>query len=78
MELTKHIVAEMDGSMIQRCLICGEVISDYRNAMWPNGQSAPKGWESGPVYVSNTKNPQIFKTESAMSQEDFEMVKNCK
>jgi hypothetical protein len=78
MELTKHIVAEMDESMVQRCIIFGEVISDYRNCSYLLDQGPPKGYSAGAVYVSNTKNPQIFLTEAAMSEKDFEMVKNCR
>ena len=62
MKYIKHIVAEMDESLIQRCLICGEVISDYRNTMAPVG-TVISGFPQGPVYVSDSKNPQIFSSE---------------
>ncbi len=64
MELRKYIshqVIDMDATMVQNCVICGENICDYRNAMWPNDQPAPKGFASGPVFVS-AGNPKIFKT----------------
>lgn len=48
----KHTVGEMDEDMVQRCVICGEIISDYRNAMVPAGQKLPKGFEPGIIYVS--------------------------
>ncbi len=47
----RHIVTEMDESMVQKCVLCGETISDYRNAMWPLEQGPPKGFGTGPVYV---------------------------
>ncbi len=73
----KHIVANMDGSMVQRCLICGEIISDYRNAMWPSGQSPPSGWGSGPVYIL-AGNPTTYMSESAISEKDLQESINCK
>lgn len=68
----KHIVADMDNSMIQRCIICGEIISDYTNAMWPSGQSPPKGFGAGEVYISKG-----FPTISTI-QEPEEGFENCK
>ena len=29
---------------VQRCVICGFVLSDYRGAVVPEGQTLPKGW----------------------------------
>lgn len=55
---TKHFVLTMDGSYVQRCLFCGEVISDYRNTMSPAGTPPPQGVPAGNVYVSNG-NPRI-------------------
>lgn len=74
---TRHIVADMDASMVQRCLICGEIISDYRNAMWPNGQDPPKGWGSGPVYVLGG-NPTTYMSEAAMAETSMLESENCK
>lgn len=48
----QHYVTEMDESMMQRCLYCGEVVSDYRNAMWPADQGPPRGFPTGELYVS--------------------------
>lgn len=52
MHFTKHIVADMDDSMIQRCLICGTVISDYQNTFYPKDQEPTKGFPAGEIYVS--------------------------
>ena len=57
----KHTVIEMDESMVQYFVICGEIISDYRNAMWPSGQPAPKGYSSGEIFVQKG-NPTITTT----------------
>lgn len=48
----KHEVVEMDENMIQRCVVCGCIISDYRNCAWPSDQSPPSGFVAGSVYVS--------------------------
>jgi hypothetical protein len=32
---------------VQRCARCGEVLSDYRNAMIPEGDPLPVGWAVG-------------------------------
>ena len=47
----KHQVINMDESMVQNCVLCGECISDYRNAMWPQNQKPPTGWPAGAVFV---------------------------
>lgn len=47
---TKHIVGELVGG-IQRCVICGLVITDYRNAMVPDDTPPLRGFPEGPVYV---------------------------
>lgn len=59
MNFTQHQVAEMDSTMVQRCLICGEVISDYRGMIGPIDNPLPQGYAPGAVYVSNTRNPRI-------------------
>jgi hypothetical protein len=69
----KHIVSEMDETMIQRCIMCGEVISDYSHTAWPAGQSPPKGWAAGVVYVMPGC-PTIMTTEIPENA-DFD---NCK
>jgi len=49
--ITRHVVTEMDETMIQRCVICGKVISDYSNSAWPEGQQLPKGFEAGEIFT---------------------------
>ena len=62
----KHLVGNLvDG--IQRCIICGEIINDYTDVMYPAGQPAPKGFPAGPVYVSGT-NPKIY---TSIEEEDY-------
>ncbi len=58
-EFIKHYMNDMNESMIQNCIFCGETISDYSNAMWPSSQSAPKGFGAGEVYVSKG-NPTVL------------------
>lgn len=48
---TEHIVNEMDESMVQRCVLCGEVIEDYNGCSWPANQDPPTGWPAGSVFV---------------------------
>ena len=50
-EYTSHFVTEMDESMIQRCIYCGELISDYRGSMTPEGQGTIRGFD-GKIFVS--------------------------
>lgn len=73
MDIIKHIVIDMDESMVQRCIICGEVISDYTNTMKPKGDPMPKGFPSGDVYVIKGKG---FTTSSTVLKEN-ETFKNC-
>jgi hypothetical protein len=40
---------------IQRCIICGEIIIDYRNVMYPKDQDPPKAWSVGLIFVTKTK-----------------------
>jgi hypothetical protein len=70
---TRHIVAEMDESMVQRCLICGIIISDYRNTMSPAGTPPPVGYAAGEVFVSEG-NPRI----SGISLIEGTEYENCK
>lgn len=58
----KHTVVDMDESMVQRCVLCGEVISDYRNSIAPEGTPPLKGWAAGDIYVSERKNPRTTMT----------------
>lgn len=68
----EHYVSDMDESMVQCCVFCGEIITDYSNAMWPNGQMVPKGFPAGLVYVY-PGNPRT----TATIIEDDEFIK-CK
>lgn len=45
-----HVAGEYT-DLIQRCVVCGEILVDNRNAMVPVGSSAPKGFPRGPVTV---------------------------
>lgn len=73
MKYTKHIAGKFENWM-QHCIICGEVISDYRNSMMPVGSPPPAGFPEGDVYISHSKNPQMFSREIA-SDDTFE---DCK
>ena len=70
----KHQVVDMDESMIQNCVLCGEEICDYSNASWPSGQGAPKGYPAGSVFVSIQTSPQQFTREIS----DRDTYENCK
>lgn len=72
-QYTKHVVGEMV-ELVQRCLICGEVISDYRNAWYPAGQDAPTGWAPGELFVSSG-NPIMFAT--SISDEEMQVAVDC-
>ena len=49
---TKHYVNEMDSSQVQKCIICGETIADYRNVSSSDGKPI-KGFPPGEIYVSS-------------------------
>ena len=53
-----HLAGELI-DLVQRCVRCGIVISDYRHAAWPPGQDAPTGFAPGPVTVSASGNPRV-------------------
>lgn len=57
-KFTHHVVADMDESMVQRCVICGFVVSDYRNVMCPAGSPPSRGFDAGSIFVSGG-NPRI-------------------
>jgi hypothetical protein len=59
----KHHVIDMDESMIQRCILCGEVICDYRDVTYRLEDGPPKGFGAGNVYISKSGNPTVFKTD---------------
>lgn len=54
----KHIVGPFEGGM-QFCLICGEVILDYRRSLWPVDQPPPSGFAEGEIYIQG-KNPTSY------------------
>lgn len=72
---TKHILGEFYEG-IQRCILCGEIIHDYRNVLYsPNEDGTPiieKGWVSGEFYSSNGY-PIIMLTNKPLNVE----IKNC-
>lgn len=71
MKYIKHIAGVLKDS-VQRCIICGDVITDYRNTMVcqnPDGTvPALNGFPEGDVYLSIQKSPQISTT--MLSNED--------
>jgi hypothetical protein len=51
-----HIAGRyLDG--VQRCVRCGLILADYRNAAWPVGQEPPSGWTEGSHVVIEGHNP---------------------
>lgn len=68
MKLTKHRVKEMQGG-VQKCIDCGKIITDYRNAVVPSGQGALQGFPEGNVYMS-TGNPRMSCSDAGLSPED--------
>lgn len=70
----EHQVVDMDETMVQHCIVCGEVINDYRNAMWPIDQGPPTGYSTGSVYISG-KNPTVFVTTRPNRIED--VIQKC-
>jgi hypothetical protein len=51
-----HVAGKMI-DWVQPCTRCGEVLSDYRNAMYPEGTPPPSGWEEGAHIEVLTGNP---------------------
>jgi len=49
---TKHVVKAMGKALIQRCEICGEIISDYRFVSYPKSFDPPKGFPEGNVFIT--------------------------
>lgn len=59
-----HIAGSMING-VQRCVICGFEIADYRNGMVfpaPKQGDTIQGWAEGDIYFSETKNPTIINT----------------
>jgi len=69
----RHVIGELTDN-IQRCVICGEVVNDYRGAMWPAGQEAPTGFPKGDIYVSAQGNPKMFCSDIS----EYDTYINCK
>ncbi len=69
----KHIVGEFDG-IKQHCVICGEAIIDYTNAMWaPPIPNPLPSYLEGALYISMGVNPTI--TKSTLEPTDVSL--NC-
>lgn len=49
MQFEEHVAGPYEG-MIQYCVLCGAILCDYRNAMWPAGQKPPAGFPEGTVF----------------------------
>jgi hypothetical protein len=71
MKYIKHVLGEFDQELqIQRCLICGQIIHDYRNCISTEPIS---GWESGEHFVKEG-----FPTIFTSSLDEGENFVNCK
>lgn len=66
----EHYVMKMDGSLVQRCVVCGSVISNYTRTMQPVDTPPPRGFDEGSVYVRKGK-PTISTT---LKPKDEEIV----
>lgn len=69
---TKHILGAF-AEGVQRCIVCGEIIHDYRGVMYETQEAADseKGWMEGEFWISDG-NPQML-----TSIEPEEEIKNC-
>lgn len=47
---TKHISGALTNGM-QHCVLCGKVLSDYRNTATIQSSTPLRGWPEGAVYV---------------------------
>jgi hypothetical protein len=52
-----HVAGELDREGVQRCERCGEILTDYRNAMVPEGSPSLRGWAIGAHIEVLTGNP---------------------
>lgn len=73
MKFIRHIVLQMEG-LVQRCVVCGQIVDDERNSVWPEGME-PRGWQPGPLYISEGQ-PRHYTIEQYLPP-DAE-VENCK
>lgn len=52
MSWTQHVIGEPDlEQQVQRCVLCGLIIIDHRDIMYPTSQGPPPWWTEGPIYV---------------------------
>lgn len=59
-KIIRHVVAEMDDDMIQRCVICGKIICDYSGGvMYPADHEPPKEFPAGEIFIQG-KNPTVY------------------
>ena len=49
-------------NLVQRCDRCGEVLNDYRNTMYPDGQPPPSGFAVGANIEVKRGNPRYSGT----------------
>lgn len=77
MKYTKHLIAEMGVSLVQRCLLCGEIITDERNAMRPAGSPEARGFQAGEIWVSEGRNPRITTIIRPDIQPEEGTIKSC-
>lgn len=73
MKFIRHIVLEME-DLVQRCLVCGQIVNDESNSVWPKGKK-PKGWPAGRLYISEGQ-PRHYTIQQYLPP-DAE-VENCK
>lgn len=58
---TVHLADELV-DLVQRCSRCGEVLTDYRNAMVEEGSGPLRGWNEGARVAVAGRNPRMFYT----------------
>lgn len=44
---------------VQRCVICGEIIADHRNVLYPKDSGPPWAWPPGEIFTQGI-NPKSF------------------
>lgn len=72
----RHQIGEMV-DLVQRCVICGHIVQDLRNAMYC-GDGKPGGYEPGAILISEGKNPTITMNEKYITNYDELEIENCK
>ena len=70
----KHLVADMNESGVQYCLLCGAEVYNINGVYYPKDSPPPKGYPQGEVYISQNINPTI----SITSYPANDNVINCK